>query len=134
MSNPNAPWTLHNLQAYGDNTNSPTNQPTPSAAQPTRIPASLPTKTVKVPCLLKRLDPAEQLKYFNDDPVFKTPDAGAILGVTPDRLEKWRRRGQGPEYLRYDGGDIFYELSALIAYKAAHRIHPSRQPKPGRRS
>lgn len=75
-------------------------------------------------------DPEE---FISDDPVFITHDAAAMLGVPADRLMKWRQRGQGPEYLEYEDGGIRYELSALIAYKASRRIHPSRQPRQKRR-
>jgi hypothetical protein len=81
------------------------------------------------------LEPAAPEKFFNDDPVFNTTDAAVILGVTADRMVKWRYRKQGPAYLRYEvNGHVRYELSELIRFKAAHRVRPARQARIGRRS
>jgi hypothetical protein len=107
-------------------------------AQPqSTLPAPSPTTSVpnvtKIPLQLKRLEPAEPEVFINDDPVFDTNRAASILGASPTRLIKWRQRKQGPDYLQYaDNGSVRYELSALIAFKAAHRVRPSRQPKTGR--
>jgi hypothetical protein len=57
-----------------------------------------------------------------------------VLGVKPDRLEKWRQRDRGPDYLQYEeSGFVRYELSALNEFKARHRIRPSRNPRRQRR-
>ncbi|MGA8041178.1 MAG: helix-turn-helix domain-containing protein [Terracidiphilus sp.] len=103
-------------------------QPTPPASTP-------PSKKIaEIPARLRELEPAEPLLVPIDDPVFNTPDAAEILGVNADRLMKWRKRGQGPAYLQYEqNGPVRYELSALIEFKAAHRVRPVRQPHPGRR-
>jgi hypothetical protein len=87
-----------------------------------------------VPSRLMRLEPDEPDALINDDPVVDTVDAATILGVAPDRLIKWRQRNQGPDYLQYEqNGHVRYEFSALTAFKAAHRIRASRQPRPGKR-
>jgi hypothetical protein len=92
-------------------------------------------KVTEIPNRLKRLEPAEPDEILFEDPVFDTPNAAVILGVTVDRLIKWRERRQGPDYLRYEqNGPVRYEYSSLLAFKAAHRVRPSRQPNPGRRS
>lgn len=91
-------------------------------------------KITQIPLRLRELEPREPPLVVVDDPVFRTVDAAVILDVTPDRLEKWRQRGQGPRYLQYEeDGPVRYELSELIAFKAAHRVRPSRQPRAGRR-
>lgn len=104
-----------------------TSKPVPGVNAPTPKPPEIPERPMQ-------LEPDEPPVFINPDPVFNTPDAATILGVEPSRLEKWRQRGQGPDYLQYEKhGSVRYELSALIAFKAAHRIRASRQPRGGRR-
>jgi len=95
--------------------------------------ASVAPEVTEIPFRLKSLEPAIPAQVANDDPVFMTSDAASILGITADRLYKWRQRDQGPDYLHYPGDYIRYELSALIEFKSTHRVRPSRQPHPGRR-
>jgi hypothetical protein len=62
------------------------------------------------------------LEVYIDNPALTENGAAAFLGLTSDCLKKWRQRGRGP----YDqSGPVRYELSALQAYKAAHRVHVS---------
>lgn len=122
IPNRTASGSLAAPQSSNDSDNAPTK---PSVSQPR------PHAVTQQPRKLQASDP---LVYVNDDPVFNTRDAARILGLTVDRMEKWRQRGQGPDYLRYDGNIIGYELSALIQYKAAHRVRPSRQHRPTMRS
>ena len=105
-------------------------QPQPPQDAPT---AGKPApKIAEIPSRVRELEPAEASPV--DDPVFNTSHAAQILGLSTDRLMKWRQRGQGPAYLQYkQNGSVRYELSALIEFKAAHRVRPSRQPHPGRR-
>ena len=111
-----------------------TNLPKPQPAQPAPDAGATTPNVTEIPLRLRELEPAEPPLVVVDDPVFNTRDAAQILGLKADRLMKWRQRGQGPDYLQYEqSGDIRYELSALIAFKAAHRVRPSRQPHPGRR-
>lgn len=108
--------------------------PSPQSSQAAPTPATLAPNVTAIPARLRELEPAEPLLLLIDDPVFNTPDAALILGVTADRLIKWRQRRQGPAYLQYENnGPVRYELSALIEFKAAYRVRPSRQPHPGRR-
>jgi hypothetical protein len=129
MSNRITPGSDSNLQIHNDNdiTTRKPNPPEPTPAKSRPVP-----KVTPIPYRLRKLEPIDPAEIINDDPVFKTPDAARILGVRVDRLEKWRQRGQGPDYLRYDRFDIRYELSALIQYKAAHRVRSSRQPGLGK--
>jgi hypothetical protein len=131
MSNTTAPRLLHDLKTRSANATNPAKlQSTPPAPNPT---TSVPN-VAKIPLQLKRLESVEPEAFINDDPVFDTGGAAAILGTSPTRLIKWRQREQGPDYLQYaDNGAVRYELSALIAFKAGHRVRPSRQPKAGRR-
>jgi len=106
----------------------------PFKPQPAADAGASTPKIPNIPERLRRLEPATPIEVRNDDPVFDTQDAAQILGLKEDRLIKWRARGQGPEFLRYEeSGHVRYELSALIAFKAASRVRPSRQPNPGRR-
>lgn len=82
---------------------------------------------------LRQLAETEPLELMIDDPVFNTEDAARILGLKASRLEKWRQRGQGPDYLFYDKDGVRYELSALVKFKASRRVRPTRQPHPGKR-
>ena len=45
-----------------------------------------------------------------------TKQAAVILGVSVDKLKKWRQRGKGPRFARYEDGAIRYRLSALMQY------------------
>jgi len=112
------------------NTDNPTK---PQPNQPVTEPVAPTTRVAEIPNRLRRLEPAEPIEVAEDDPVFDTLDAAIVLGIRPSRLEKWRQRDQGPDYLWYDDDYPRYELSSLIQFKAAHRIRPSRQAHPGKR-
>jgi hypothetical protein len=108
------------------------NFPLQRQSEPSPDPAP---RVTAIPEHLTTLELVEPEKFIYDDAVFNTADAAAILGVTADRMVKWRYRKQGPAYLRYEGnGHVHYELSELIRFKAANRVRPSRQPRIGRRS
>jgi hypothetical protein len=69
------------------------------------------------------------LSTFDDNPLFGTNGAAKILGLTVECLKKWRQRNQGPDYLQYGpSGPVRYELSALMAFRATHRVQVN--PKP----
>ena len=131
MSNHTAPGSDSNLKVHNDNGNTirKPNPPEPTPAKSRHVP-----KVTPIPYRLRKLEHIDPAEIINDDPVFKTPDAARILGVRSDRLEKWRQRGHGPDYQRYDDGVIRYELSALVQYKASHRVRLSRQPRSDKRS
>lgn len=66
---------------------------------------------------------------IDDDPVFDSRTAGRILGFSAERLKKWRQRDQGPDYIQYGMyGEVRYELSALMAYRAAHTVKVGSKP------
>jgi hypothetical protein len=76
-----------------------------------------------------RLEPAQPLIAINDNPVFDVYAAARILGFSAERLKKWRQRNQGPDYIQYvPNGEVRYELSALMAYRAAHRVKVGSKP------
>jgi len=111
-----------------------TNPPKPQPPQPAPEAPAPDPKILHIPERLRDREPLVAKSFIDDDPVFKTGDTARILGVEPSRLEKWRQRDQGPDYLQYEkSGSVRYEFSALVAFKAAHRVRPSRRPHPGRR-
>lgn len=76
-----------------------------------------------------RLEPAQPLIAINDNPVFDANAAAAILGLSAEQLKKWRQRNQGPDYIQYvPKGEVRYELSALMAYRVAHRVKVGAKP------
>ena len=105
----------------------------PQPPQPNSDPTPLPPKITQIPDRLRSLEPADPPLIPIQDPVFITRDAATILGLKSDRLEKWRQRGLGPDYLRYPNGYVRYELSALNNFKSDNRIRPSRKPRRGSR-
>lgn len=52
----------------------------------------------------------------SEDPLLTTREAAVILKVSVDALKKWRQRGLGPAFLKYDSGAIRYRLSVLLQY------------------
>ena len=58
------------------------------------------------------------------NPVFNEEGAARLIGISKELLKKWRQRNKGPDYIQYGpGGPIRYELSALNAFRDAHRVH-----------
>src|SRR3954464_610526 len=47
------------------------------------------------------------------DPKLETFKAAQFLGRSVEVLKKWRQRGIGPKFIRYEDGIIRYALSAL---------------------
>jgi hypothetical protein len=112
----------------------PVNKLTAATSSATTRPISdtgnIPPQRTEIPERLRRIEPSDP-PYFNSniDPVFEVRYAARILGISQDLLEKWRQRGQGPDYLQYGkNGPVRYELSALKAYMENHRIHPAHRP------
>ena len=69
------------------------------------------------------------LLAFDDNPVFNEDSAARFLGISAECMKKWRQRNQGPDYLQYGpGGPVRYELSALTAFRAAHKITVGGRP------
>jgi len=52
---------------------------------------------------------------FPDDPLLKPPKAAAYVNSSVVTLERKRRKGEGPDYVK-TGGRIFYRQSALDRY------------------
>jgi hypothetical protein len=98
------------------------------AAQPASIvPDSPAPELTEIPLRLLVVEGGRPFHVINADPVLDVHEAAIVLGVSQDLLEKWRQRDQGPAFIQYlgPGGPVRYELSALEAYKAAHRGQPS---------
>jgi hypothetical protein len=82
-------------------------------------------KVTEIPERYMRLEPKDPLIVIDDNPVFDAYAAGRILGRTDECLKKWRQRDQGPDYIQYErNGVVRYELSALMAFRAEHRVKP----------
>jgi hypothetical protein len=50
------------------------------------------------------------------DPLLTTPEAGLILKASVEALKKWRQRGVGPIFIKYESGAVRYRLSVLLQY------------------
>jgi hypothetical protein len=75
-----------------------------------------------IPRVFLDLAPRPILAY-DDNPVFNEASAATFLGISAERIKKWRQRNQGPDYLQYgQGGPVRYELKALTAFRVAHKI------------
>lgn len=69
------------------------------------------------------------LSAYDDNPVFNENGAGKLLGVSAERMKKWRQRSQGPDYLQYGrGGPVRYERNALLEFRAIHRVKVGSMP------
>jgi hypothetical protein len=78
---------------------------------------------IEIPERFMRLEPKDPLIVIDDNPVFDANAAGRILGCSYERLKKSRQRDQGPDYIQYgQNGLVRYELSALMAFRAKHRV------------
>ncbi len=101
------------------------------AAQTTSLPqarSGTPIRT-EIPARYMLLEPRKPLSIIDDVPIFDGCDAARILGVSDERLKKWRQRNQGPDYIQYGkDGSVRYELTALMAYRAAHRVRTGGKP------
>lgn len=51
-----------------------------------------------------------------EDPLLTTRDAAVIMKVSVDCLKKWRIRGVGPAFIKYDSGAVRYRLSVVLQY------------------
>ena len=59
-------------------------------------------------------------------PLLETRDAAKELGLSPRTLEGWRRRREGPPYLKF-GRRVKYRPEDIEAYKVT-RLHENRAP------
>lgn len=117
----------------------PTNQNAHLADHGTTSEPQVPKKVASLPRVtigelrdrFKYVRREESETYVTEDPVFNTIGASILLGPSVETLRKWRQRGKGPGYYQYGvDGPVYYPLSALNAYKAAHLVTPR---KKGRR-
>jgi hypothetical protein len=101
------------------------------AAQTNSLPQAEPgaPKRTAIPERYMLLEPKQPLSVIDDAPVFDAVAAARILGVSVERMKKWRQRNQGPDYIQYGkDGTVRYELTALMAYRAAHRVQNGSKP------
>lgn len=98
-------------------------------ANPSPGPRSAAPRRVSVPERFMSMEPRQPVVVIDDDPVFDSRTAGRILGFSAERLKKWRQRNQGPDYIQCGMyGEVRYELSALMAYRAAHTVEVGAKP------
>ena len=101
------------------------------AAQANSLPQAEPGAPMRtqIPERYMLLEPKQPLSVIDDAPVFDAVAAARILGVSVERMKKWRQRNQGPDYIQYGkDGTVRYELTALMAYRAAHRVQNGGKP------
>jgi hypothetical protein len=61
-------------------------------------------------------------------PIFlDTPEAAALLHISPVTLGRWRIEGRGPEYRKF-GRRVVYDRADLIAWADAHRRRSTSAP------
>ena len=62
-------------------------------------------------------EPKQPLSVIDDAPPL-TRSPLPVLGVSVERMKKWRQLDQGPVYIQYGkDGTVRYELTALMAYR-----------------
>jgi hypothetical protein len=79
-------------------------------------------------------------KCVEDLQLYNTVTAAWLLGVVPETLRSWRRRGIGPAYVRFPGGHarrgkaesghICYPAEELRAFLKAWLVRYARLPRP----
>jgi hypothetical protein len=63
------------------------------------------------------------LSVYDENTMLNEVGTAFIVGVSPNLLMKWRRRGQNPDYLQYGkNGPLHYELKALLEFRDTHRV------------
>jgi hypothetical protein len=53
---------------------------------------------------------------------YNTQETAEFLGVTPITLERYRRAGTGPRYLRLQQNVVRYRLKDIIEYQELHAV------------
>lgn len=51
-----------------------------------------------------------------EDPLLTTREAAVIMKVSVDSLKKWRQRGVGAAFIKYESGAVRYRLSVVLRY------------------
>lgn len=107
-------------------------QPQPPSSFPSSHPAvdpkapmsngsSIPRRT-QIPAIFLTIE-RPPISTYDDNPIFDGRSAAAFLGLSSEKLKKWRQRNQGPDYLQYgQAGPVRYELDTLMAFRAGHRV------------
>jgi len=57
-----------------------------------------------------------ELEVPPEDPLLTTRQAAVILKVSVESLKKWRQRGIGPAFVKYDSGAVRYQLSVVLQF------------------
>ena len=65
---------------------------------------------------METLSKTEALQLLN------TEEASDLLGVNPVIMETWRRKGQGPKYIRINQRCVRYRLGDLASFQDAHLV------------
>ena len=68
---------------------------------------------------------------YKDGDKLTTIEAAVYLKHQPQTLELWRIKGQGPSFIKYDNGRVFYRWEDLRAYDDA-RVRTSTKPTPAK--
>lgn len=53
----------------------------------------------------------------------RTAEAALLLGVTADALKNWRKKRQGPPFIRA-GRRVVYRTQDLLHWQEVHRVDP----------
>jgi excisionase family DNA binding protein len=60
------------------------------------------------------------------EPILTTADAADYLGVTKKTLLKYCKRGQGPVFMPYPGGEYRFRESSLDIWMKRREVHPGK--------
>ena len=60
---------------------------------------------------------------LNTSPSLDTPESASFLGVKADTLKGWRKKRQGPPFIKA-GRRVVYRLADLAEWQNAHRVIP----------
>lgn len=100
----------------------------PLDAKSTPLSEFPPPRRIQIPDVYLSIE-HRPVSAYDDNPVFNEDGAGMLLGVSAERMKKWRQRSQGPDYLQYGrGGPVRYERNALMEFRAIHRVQVSSKP------
>ena len=58
--------------------------------------------------------------------IYTEPETADLLRVQPSTLERWRREGTGPTYVRLGGRVVRYRQADLDAWLDTQAVHASR--------
>ena len=63
-----------------------------------------------------KFSPADMYRQYN------TQETAEFLGVHPITLERYRRAGTGPRYLRLQQNVVRYRLADIIQWQESHAV------------